>query len=270
MKRIKLFATLAGALLLAACEPRALPPLIAFERAAAADPIGQGRRVATVLGCRGCHGKDLEGKDWGDPEFGVLWTANLSRSVPLLSDQELRDAVQGGVRPGRPLWDMPSHLFTQLSVTDWNALVAYLRSVPQVGAVHPQPSFTAATKREIANGTFQNARQQVLEQGQDWPPDAGPDHRLGRYIVRATCAECHGMNLAGGTPYPGAKPRPDLRMVAGYHLNDFARLLKTGRAIGDRDVGLMSEVARGRYAYLTDAEVRAVHAYLRAVAADPS
>lgn len=265
---IRSVAILLSALLLASCEPQALPLPIEFERAAGADTVAHGQRVASVLGCRGCHGTDLQGRDWGDPEFGVLWSTNLTRSVPQLSDDQLRAAVQGGVRPDRALWDMPSHLFTQLSGNDWKALVAYLRSVSPGGEVHPVPSFTAATRREIAAGVFPNSLQQVQEEGSAWPPDAGPGHQLGRYIARATCAECHRMNLAGGTPYPGAVPRPDLRMVAAYGLSDFATLMKTGKAAGNREVGLMSEVARGRFQHLTDAEVRALHAYLQAVAAE--
>jgi len=37
-------------------------------------------------------------------------------------------------------------------------------------------------------------------------------------------------------------------------------------AAGNREVGLMSGVARGRYRHLTDAEVDAVHGYLQRVA----
>jgi mono/diheme cytochrome c family protein len=266
---IRAIATLIGAILLSACGPTPLPPLTEFERAGAADPVENEQRLASVLGCRGCHGKDLQGEDWGDPEFGVLWTANLTRAVPKLSDSQLRAAVQGGLRPDRPLWDMPSHLFTQLSDNDWHALVAYLRSVPPGGEVHPGPSFTAATRREIATGRFPNSRQQVLDEGKDWPPDAGPNHRLGRYIARATCAECHRMNLAGNGPSPGEKAHPDLRMVAGYEYKDFNTLMRTGKAVGNREIGLMSEVARGRFKHLTDTEVRSLHAYLQAVAALP-
>ena len=264
---VRAITTLLGASLLSACEPRDLPPLIEFEGAASADTVAHGQRIASVLGCRGCHGKDLQGRDFGDAEFGVLWSTNRSRSVPQLSDDQLRAAVQGGVRPDRPLWDMPSHLFTKLSGNDFAALVAYLRSVPPGGKEHPQPSFTTAIRQEIASGAYWDSRQQVAREGQDWPPDAGPDHRLGRYIARATCAECHKMNLAGGTPYPGAKPRPDLRMVGGYSLPDFRALMQTGKAAGNREVGLMSEVARGRYRHFTDAELEALHSYLQAVAA---
>jgi hypothetical protein len=54
-------------------------------------------------------------------------------------------------------------------------------------------------------------------------------------------------------------------MVPAYELKDFTRLLHTGIAAGDREVGLMSEVARNRFVHLTDAEVEAVRGYIVAL-----
>ena len=39
-----------------------------------------------------------------------------------------------------------------------------------------------------------------------------------------------------------------------------------GVGAGDRKLGLMGEVARGRYSHFTDAEMAAIHAYLTEVA----
>ena len=51
-----------------------------FEMASA-DPVAHGERLSAVLGCIGCHTPDLTGEDWTEPELGVLWTANLTRSA---------------------------------------------------------------------------------------------------------------------------------------------------------------------------------------------
>jgi len=240
-------------------------PRIQFQRTSA-DPARHGERLAAVLGCTGCHGADLTGEDWSEPGFGRLWTANLTRIVPDHSDAALAEIIRSGRRADRDLWEMPSHLFTHLTGDDMEALIAFLRSRPPTGAAHPPPAFEEDARREIAAGTFRSSRAQVAELGELWPPDAGDNHALGRYIVRATCAECHGMDLRGGQPNPQAAPRPDLRMVAAYEPAQFRRLLREGIAVGDREVGLMSEVARGRYRHLTDAELAAVHLYLRRVA----
>lgn len=266
------FLTLAAAvLLMVGCgrreadqEPTA-KPAVQFERVAA-NPIEHGRRLASVLGCAGCHGADLTGEDWSEPGFGRLWTANLTRSVPIYSDRQLAAVIRSGARPdGSELWEMPSHLFTKLASDDMTALIAYLRSNPPAGAVRPAPLFEESARREVAAGTFKSSRTQVSEEGNRWPPDAGEQHALGRYIVRATCAECHGMHLEGGQPTPEATPRPDLRVIiSAYDAPAFRRLLRTGKALGDRELEMMSGVARGRYSHLTAGELDAVRNYLTA------
>ena len=262
-------AALLGLAVLAACDEPELPPApqapVLFERVSS-DAVAHGERLSAVLGCSGCHGADLTGEDWSEDGFGKLWTANLTRAVRAYSDEELVAVITSGARPDRELWEMPSHLFTQLHRDDMAALIAFLRSRPPVGKSHPPPVFEEGARREIAAGTFTSSHAQTKAKGGLWPPEAGPGHALGRYIVRATCAECHGLDLRGGQPHPAATPRPDLRMAAAYDRADFRRLLKTGIAAGGREVSLMSEVARGRYAHLTDAEIDAVHLYLKRVA----
>lgn len=243
-------------------------PNIQFQRASA-DLVEHGERLALVLGCSGCHGADLAGQDWSEPGFGRLWTANLSRVVPRYSDEHLKTVIRSGARPdGTELWGMPSHLFTQLSPDDMAAVIAFLRSKPQTGKVHPPPLFEEGARKEIAAGTLKSAAADVRQQGNSWPADAGARHALGRYMVRATCAECHGMDLAGGVPFAGAKPRPSLpAIVPAYSKSDFVTLMRTGKAAGDRELELMSEVARGRYSHFTDQELDALYDYLQAIAA---
>jgi len=213
--RMKL-ALSAAMLSLAGCaeQPDEGPSVpVQFERATANLTL-HGERLADVLGCAGCHGAGLAGEDWSEPGFGRLWTSNLTRAVPGYTDEQLAEVIRGGARRDRDLWEMPSHLFTHLTADDMAALAAFLRSRPPSGEIHPAPLFEEAARREIAAGTFISSRAQVEESGSLWPPDVGDDYRLGRYIVRATCAECHGMDLRGGQPHPQATPRPDLRMVA--------------------------------------------------------
>jgi cytochrome c553 len=250
-------------LLLASCDR---PDALGFA-AQSPDPAKHGERVSRLLGCSGCHGADLAGKEWSEPEFATVWTANLTVAAAEFDDAQLKAMIVGGKKPdGTPLWDMPSHLFTQLSDADMAAVIAFIRSKPRTGAAHPAPVFGPAAKKEMAEGLYVSSAVLVERHGKAWPPDAGPEHALARYMVRATCAECHEMNLRGGTPYPGADPRPDLRIAASYDLKDFQRLLHTGIAPGERKLGLMGEMARGRYAVLSDAEMAAIHAYLKAVA----
>ncbi len=263
------------AALLAACDGQAgredtsPAPEIRFQRASA-DEVAHGERLSRVLGCSGCHGANLQGEEWSEPGFGTLWTSNLTRAAPKYSDEQLAGVITSGARPdGSELWEMPSHLFTHLASEDMAALVSYIRSMPPAGEIHPAPKFEEGARKEIAAGIFKPSTAQVQTEGKQWPPAAGEQHQLARYIVRATCAECHGMNLEGGQPNPSATPRPDLRMVAAYEPADFQRLMKTGIAAGGREVSLMSEVARGRYRHFTDDEIVALYGYLQAVGTNP-
>ena len=53
-------------------------------------------------------------------------------------------------------------------------------------------------------------------------------------------------------------------VAKGYDAVKFARLMRTGKTAAGTEsaTGLMSEVARDRFAALTDAEVEQLHAYL--------
>lgn len=231
------------------------------------DPVVHGERLSRVLGCTGCHGRALTGSDWSD-ELGRLWTANLTRSAERHKDSAVIGMIVSGrqAETGRSLLGMPSYLFTHLDRKELKAVVAYIRSRPVSGVAHPPPTYSAKLREMMARGEGQNSVQEVVGKGGEPGPVAGPGHARARYIVRATCAECHGIDLAGGEPPGGGTPRPDIRMVAAaYSPDDFERLLTTGVAAGGRRTGLMGEVARGRYAFLTAAERRAIHSYLLAL-----
>ena len=260
-------ALIVSILLLPACadqteQPPALPELPRFALASS-DPIEHGKRLSHVLGCVGCHTPELTGEDWTEPEMGVLWTANLTRSAARYSHDQLAKMITQGKRPDRALWDMPSYLFTRVHSADIDALIAYLQTLKPRGEVHPDPTMGPELERMIGSGEWVDSALEVEKKRNQGPPDLGEKHAFGRHILRATCAECHGMDLLGSdAPFPGAPPRPDLRIVGSYTREDFARFMETGKAAGDRELALMSAVARRRYSHFTDAEEDAVYAYL--------
>lgn len=261
------------ALLLGACNssPRnnqageAPPPPVQFAQASA-NRLAHGERVARVLGCAGCHAETLTGNDWSAPDIVTMHSSNLTRVVRRHDDAQLTAMITSGRRTdGSELWGMPSHLFTRLTPDDMAAILLFLRSKPEAGVDHPRPRFGARGQREIDQGIWTSAATDVRTEGNRQPPDAPGDHRLARYIVRATCAECHGMDLAGGRVLPGDQPRPNLRLAAAYTRDQFRRLLREGIAPGERSLGLMRQVARSRYSHLTVAEVDAIYDYLHAL-----
>jgi mono/diheme cytochrome c family protein len=89
------------------------------------------------------------------------------------------------------------------------------------------------------------------------PSELADTLHYGEYLARTACTECHGNEFEGDGG-------PDLAIAAVYSPDDFARLMRTGIAMGQRELQLMSSVSRSRFSHFTDAEIRALHAFLRA------
>jgi cytochrome c553 len=232
---------------------------IRFEAAAAHTPAEHGRRLARVLGCEGCHGADLQGRHWDeDADFAISFASNLTRALPAYSDAQIERALREGVRPdGSALWGMPSEIFTHLDAADMEALIAHLRTLRPAGAVHPRPVFGAGARREIAAGSFKPAPQLAREGREVRPAALDGRHELARYMTRATCGECHGLALTGHGVAP--ERTPDLAVAGAYTRARFRRLMRTGGPLDGRRLRLTGEVARGRFAHLTDREVDAIY-----------
>jgi mono/diheme cytochrome c family protein len=83
----------------------------------------------------------------------------------------------------------------------------------------------------------------------------------GEYLAMTTCNECHGFGLRADSPFPGSAP--DLIIVSAYSEEAFRTFMKSGIALGGRELDMMSRVARGRFAHFTDDEVVDLYAFLR-------
>ena len=223
--------------------------------------IAEGERLARIRGCLGCHRSQLEGGMFvDDPLLGLIAAPNLTTAVRAYSDAELEGIIRHGVRPdGRSVVAMPSDMFRLLDDADLGKILAYLHSVPeltgQVRMVKPGP----LGRLGIALGKFTPAAVEVrrVELLSDSFPAAGSPVAPGAYLARTVCTECHGAMLSG---FEGETP--DLRIAAGYSPEQFVRLMRTGVALGERELELMSEVARSRFTHFTDEEIAALYAYL--------
>lgn len=250
----------------------ATPAAISYDGAGATDRaalLAHGERMARMLGCKGCHGDNLQGKNVteGEPEWGDMWAPNLSLLMASYSDAEFHRAVRAGVpKDGREMWFMPSEAFAPLSDADFAALTAYLRTVPQGGKPTPPIRRGPLVEKLIAAGEASPAPAMVAKFMKDAVPDLGPEHALGRYIARTTCAECHNNKLQG---VPEFSPNV-VAMVGGYDTPALRHLLATGEGKVKKDLGLMTITARNRFSRLTTSERDALIAYLQALAQRPS
>lgn len=262
------------ALLLAACQQQSKPAAkvapITFDGALAADQVSvlrHGERLTWALGCRGCHGKDLQGTFFTEdqPQYGPLYASNLTVEVPEYTDAQLDGIIRHGVHPKRKtVWGMPAEIFQHLSDPDFKAVVAYLRTLKPAGKKLPAPQFSAQDKKDITSGDYKPAVQLVRERANQLPVDLGPDYALGRYITEVTCAECHGPQLEGKEPPQRGMP-PNLVVVGGYSREQFETLITKGIPVGGRKLNpMMVSVARGRFPHMTPHERDALYAYLKA------
>jgi mono/diheme cytochrome c family protein len=223
--------------------------------------IAEGERLARIRGCLGCHRSKLEGGLFiDDPMLARIAAPNLTKAVRVYSDAELEGIIRHGVRPdGRSVVAMPSDMFRVLDDADLGKILAYLHSAPEVPGqarmVKPGP----LGRLGIALGKFKPAAEDVrrVETLSDSFPAAGSPVARGAYLARTVCTECHGATLSGF-----AGETPDLRIAAGYSPEQFVRLMRRGVALGERELGLMGEVARSRFSHFTDEEIEALYAYL--------
>lgn len=245
----------------------------AVRGAAGPAAIAEGRRLGRLYGCQSCHGEDLRGQVYNsDPALVRNYAPNLTRVAARYTDGQVAQAIRQGVRPidRRALWGMPSAAFTTVSDAELADVLAFVRSKPAGGDAGPSDRPGLRARLAILRGRSgdwvrgeRSAPDLVAAARTQRPADLGPAYAQGRHIAATVCSECHGSDLRGDRREGG----PDLTVAGAYDPDQFRRLLRTGASIDGRDLGIMSETTRKDFQVFTDAEIAALHAYLRARAA---
>ncbi len=247
-------------------------PGFAFTDARDEQRLQRGRHIARTRGCFGCHGQQLQGADFsGEWDWvGRAVAPNLARYARDHDASTIEAAVRQGIgHDGKALWSMPSYNYALLTDDDMAALIAFLRSAPVVDMALPDPSLGWQARLLIARGEAQH----MAEWADRMPPlllGAGDDPQLvrGEYLAKTTCNECHGFDLRGKVEDDATMP--DLAVVAAYSDDQFRRLMQLGEGLGGRaDLGLMTAVAKDRFAYFTQGELQDLYAYLQTLPAQP-
>jgi mono/diheme cytochrome c family protein len=257
-------------------------PLPKIERSTDPVVLARGEHLAhTIMPCAdsGCHGKDLGGGK--TTQMGPLMTLvapNITTGGlgAAYSDGELARLMLHGVKKdGRGIRLMPSHESNWLPDQDIAATISYVRSLP------PQ--------NKPSQGMHVGVLGKVLDQLDNMPIDVArridhqniakapaptPDVAYGKYLGRL-CTGCHGEGLGGG-PLPGAPPdlpiplniTPDATGLAGYSLDDFKQVLRTGKRKKDgRQLADMMPV--DSFGKFDDLEMQALYSYLMSIPAKP-
>ena len=231
-----------------------------------AASIAEGRRLALVRGCMaGCHGPNGEGGPFLDlPLIVRLDAPSLSAAARRYSAQELVTIIRHGVRPdGASVFVMPSSTFSTLTDGDVGRIVAFLKSRPSRNGPGPRLELGPIGRLGLFAGKFKTEADMIAA-GAEPPPARSPAGARGRYLARTVCTECHGADLTGDSNPDFTSP--DLRVVAAYPADDFKRLMRTGTALGNRELKLMKYRAVHGLSHMTDEEIEALYGYLHSLA----
>ncbi len=223
--------------------------------------LDEGKRLARITGCTGCHGENAEGAVMFDsPVFAKIVAPNLTEIVHRYSDRELEVAIRQGISPsGRGLIVMPSAYFSSMRDADLNNIIAYLRSAPKSSNDLGTSSVRLIGRALVIKGDLHTQPQ--LQQYEPLPDKvSNSTFYEASYIAQLKCAECHGRDLKGA-PF-GLDVTPSLVSVMGYSRDEFRQLMREGIAKGNREVGLMSEISRTHFSYFSDEEIDDLYRYL--------
>ena len=237
-------------------------PLVTIAVPTDAASIAEGERLATVRGCYlACHGTQGVGDAMLDDfMLGTVNAPNLYQAAQKYSDSELADLIRFGVRPdGQGVLVMPSQTFHGLNDQDLGRIIAFLRSLPASSGPARREQLGPVLEAAFALGKIKTAPEQI-KVTMPLPPAPSQAAELGRYVATTSCTECHG-NALEGTSNPDFTS-PDLHIVRGYSEADFKKLMREGVALGNRQVGLMSVIAKLDLSHLTDAEIDSLYSYL--------
>ena len=149
-----------------------------------------------------------------------------------------------------------------LSDDDLSNIAAFIRSQPPGDGLVYEANPGLIARFFLLIGEFKPQAQEVIE-GAPWltGTPSRTSSNAGQYLAMTACAECHGMDFQGQADFT-----PPLAAAVAYSLDDFQTLMKTGVAIGNRELDMMKEVATRRFAHFTDSEVEALHGYLQSLA----
>jgi mono/diheme cytochrome c family protein len=221
----------------------------------------RGERWSIIYGCQGCHG--AAGRVLYDvPYVARLVVPNLSRVVGEYSDEELVVQIRAGIkRDHTSSIGMPTDAFAWMADEDVADLIAWLRAQESLpDAEQTSTSWGLPPRLSMTLGTFPFSADLA---GEASPSVTQPAQGLarGEYLEKVLCSHCHRLDEEQ-TVRPGLIAPPLAPMIHGYDRDQFRALLRTGKAVGERDLELMSEVAVGSFSRLDDEEIAALYDYL--------
>lgn len=217
--------------------------------------IARGAHLATIFGCRDCHGGRLRGRLMYVAPGLRIGASNLRRFAARHTTADFDRAVRHGLAPSaRALWVMPSASYVYMRDRDLAAILGYLRSLPADGPSWPPPHFGFRARLAVLEGSL--APVDPYDLGRTPPRNVGPRYDGGRYLAAMACSGCHATDLSGTDAAPG------LKSVTAYSQSQFFALMRDGRALPGHQAPEMAHLAKVRFKAFEDYQIIALYAYL--------
>lgn len=256
--------------------------LLLLSPAAFAADLDAGKYQVALGDCRGCHGKDLAGGVTLMTPFGKLVTPNITpdkqTGIGSYSVDQFRDAMKKGVAPGGKLLypAMPYPAYARMPDSDVAAMWDYLKTVKpvtrQVNVNQLRFPFNLRFGMRGWNMLFFKpaAHADVAGKSAAW--------NRGAYLVNGPghCGACHTpKNFFGADKDVGLTGAvvqgwyaPDLTGdtqagLGAWSVSDIVEYLGTGRNAHSIASGPMAEAVENSTADMSDADLKAMAAYLK-------
>ncbi|WP_341486073.1 c-type cytochrome [Thioclava sp. GXIMD4215] len=260
------------------------------EGEALAAKVARGEYIARASDCVACHtapegGAPFAGGYRMDTPFGAILSSNITSDpetgIGNWTEERFNAAVRHGIgRHGFLYPAMPYTAYAKMTDADIDDLWAYMQTVPAVqnAVVENQLPFPYNQRWLLSGWNL------LFFHADVFAPDQAQSEQINRgaYLVEGPghCAACHTAKnalggdgpaaLAGGTL--GGWHAPDLTGnphtgLGRWSAQDIATYLKTGANDHSVSSGPMTEAIENSTQYLTDEDLAAIAAYLKALPA---
>ncbi len=245
-----------------------------LDLSADSSVLALGERLTYIKGCRDCHGKKLEGRDFiNTPDLGLVMTTNLT-GRGAKADWKPSDwvlALKHGVdQDHKPLFIMPAHETALLSKKDMTALVSYLNQLPLSGEiVAREVEVTFLTKALSVFDKLPAFNTQRIDHQASLKTNVTESvtPSYGAYLA-VSCIGCHRPDFKGGGPIaPGFPDVPGITSAGNVGKWTFEQFKSTLR-YGKTPEGRILDPANMPWpmaAAMTDLELEALYVYFRSI-----
>jgi mono/diheme cytochrome c family protein len=268
-----------------------LPDSPAAEAPATPDQVARGAYLARTGNCASCHsapgGASYAGGIAVPTPFGAIYSSNLTPDLATgignwSRAQFWRALHNGRSADGRLLYPaFPYTNYTEVTREDADALLAFLQSQPAASQANRAPDLRFPYDTQAALAVW---RALYFRPGSTRPdPAQTAEWNRGAYLVRGLghCSACHSPRNALGASADAGELRggliaaqdwyaPSLRAaaeagVAQWSADEVVELLRTGVNRHAGVMGPMAEVVFSGSQHLSEPDLRAMAAYLRAL-----